>query len=97
MTPEIRVNADTHTCVAIALNAIAFYGANNIKRAIVQRNNGMILYTYQDRPLIHCSGLSCGFSDGTGPRGSIEVLQAAGFPGDIQALVFTQQVVTLSK
>lgn len=92
---QIKVEGDTFLCLEMAKAAISYFQVNTIKRATIDRYEGLTLFGEADRILFHASGLVCGFS-GTGPDGSIETLRFAGF-GLHTKLVRTNPNVTLNK
>jgi hypothetical protein len=92
---QVKVEGDTFLCLEMAKAAINYFQASNIKRATIDRYEGLTLFGEADRILFHASGLICGFS-GTGPDGSIETLRYAGF-GLHARLVRTNPQITLDK
>lgn len=95
MRAHVEVHSSTEVCIAVAKAAIDVLQPATVRRATVDRYDGLTLLGDSETPLIRATGLLCGYH-GTGSLGTIEVLTYAGF--DVSAESITaQQSITLDK
>ena len=94
MSAPIEIDSSTDLCIKMAKVFIDNIRPRTIARVSIDRFNGLTFFSKDKTPLFHATGLVCGYH-GTGPSGSIEIWDYAGF-GDQQQSVHTNESIDLS-